>query len=196
MLYTNNFSNLEVGMGRYGLMLSEDGLILDDGVSFKLAEGHYLMSTSTGFADNVNQHMEHFLQCHRPRWQVRITTVTTQWSNATICGPRAREFMQVLGTDIDLSPDAFPFMAFRDGQVAGLPARVCRASFTGELSFEINVWSRHARQLWDTIMEAGKPFDLLAVGSESNHVLRVEKGFLSLGHEADGTTAPYDLGMS
>ena len=196
MLYTNSFANLEIGMGRYGIMLSEDGIILDDGVTFKLAENHYFMSTSTGHADTVNQHMDFFRQTHRPDWQVSITTVTTQWANATICGPKAREMMQALDTDIDLSADAFPFMAMREATVAGIPARVCRVSFTGELSFEINVWARHSQQLWDKIIETGREFDLTPIGSEANHVLRVEKGFLSLGHEADGTADPYDLGMA
>ena len=196
MLYTNNFASLKIGMGRYGIMLSEDGIILDDGVTFKLAENHYFMSTSTGHADAVNQHMEFFLQTHRPEWRVKITTVTTQWANATICGPKAREMMKALGTDIDLSPEAFPFMAMRDATVAGFNALICRVSFTGELSFEINVRARDSLPLWEKIMEVGAVFDITPVGSESNHVLRVEKGFLSLGHEADGTTSPYDLGMA
>jgi len=195
MMYTNSFANLETGMGRYGIMLSEDGRILDDGVTFKLAENHYFMSTSTGHADAVYQHMEYFLQTQRPDWQVRITTLTTQWANATICGPRAREVMQALQTDIDLSSENFPFMGMRDARVAGLNARICRVSFTGELSFEINVRSRDALSLWLNIMRAGQAFAITAIGSEANHVLRVEKGFLSLGHEADGTTDPYDLGM-
>ena len=195
MLYTNSFANLKTGMGRYGIMLSEDGIILDDGVTFKLAENHYFMSTTTGHADAVNQHMEFFLQTHRPEWKVKITTVTTQWANATLCGPKARKMMQALGTDIDLSSEAFPFMAMRDGTVAGFKARICRVSFTGELSFEINLRARDALALWEKIMAVGQAFDISPIGSESNHVLRVEKGFLSLGHEADGTTSPYDLGM-
>jgi sarcosine oxidase subunit alpha len=140
--------------------------------------------------------MEFFLQTHRPHWQVKITTVTTQWANATLCGPKARDMMQALGTDIDLSNEAFPFMAMREGKVANFQARVCRVSFTGELSFEINVRARDSLALWETIIEVGKPFNISPIGSESNHVLRVEKGFLSLGHEADGTTTPYDLGMN
>ena len=195
MLYTNSFSSLEINQGRYGLMLSDDGLILDDGVSFKLADNHYLMSTSTGHADEVYRHIEHFLQMERPSWQVHITPVTSQWSNATICGPKARLLMQALGTDIDLSNEAFPFMALRQGQVAGFPARVCRVSFTGELSYEINVYPRYALSLWKKIIDTGQAFDIAPIGSEANHVLRVEKGFLSLGHEADGTIDAFDLGM-
>jgi sarcosine oxidase subunit alpha len=195
LLYTNTFANLESGMGRYGLMLSEDGLILDDGVTFKLGENHYLMSTSTAHADDVNRHMEHFLQVERPEWDVKITAVTSQWANATVCGPRAREVMEALGTDIDWSRNAFPFMAMREGRVAGIPARVCRVSFTGELSFEINVHARYGLELWKSIFAAGEAFGIAPIGSEANHVLRVEKGFLSLGHEVDGTVDAYDLGI-
>ncbi len=194
-IYSNIMSSLKPGDGRYGLMLSEDGLILDDGVAFRLDEHRWLISTSTGHADAVNQHMEKLLQTEFPDWQVMITTVTSQWNNATICGPKAREVMQALGTDIDLAPEAFPFMSFRDGTVAGLPARVVRVSFTGELSYEVNVAPRHMAALWDKVMKAGAPFGILPVGSESSHVLRVEKGFLSLGHEVDGTVDAYDLGM-
>ena len=194
-IYSNIMSSLKPGDGRYGLMLSEDGLILDDGVTFRLDEHRWLISTSTGHADAVNQHMEKLLQTEFPDWQVMITTVTSQWNNATICGPRARDVMQALGTDIDLSPEAFPFMSFRDGTVGGLPARVVRVSFTGELSYEVNVATRDMAALWDKVIEAGAPFGILPVGSESSHVLRVEKGFLSLGHEVDGTVDAYDLGM-
>ena len=195
LLYTNSFAGLGVHAGRYGLMLTDDGLLLDDGVTFKLAENHYLMFTSTGQADAVYRHMEQLLQIERPHWRVRITPVTSQWANLTVCGPQARRVMQALGPDIDLSPTAFPFMALRQGRVGGFPAWVCRVSFTGELSFEINVFSRYAAPLWEKILAAGAAFNLMPIGSEANHVLRVEKGFLSLGHEADGTVDPYDLGL-
>jgi sarcosine oxidase subunit alpha len=196
MLYTNMFSNLKIGMGRYGVMLTEDGLILDDGVTFKLSENHYLMSTSTANAEAVYRHMQHFLQIERPEWNVWVTPITTQWSNATVCGPKARAFLSQVDSDIDFTAADFPFMAMREGAVEGIPARVCRVSFTGELSFEINVRSRHALRLWVRLFELGRPFELMPIGSEANHVLRVEKGFLSLGHEVDGTVDPHDLGMS
>ena len=195
-IYTNVMSSLQVGNGRYGIMLSDDGLILDDGVAFRVGEYRWIVSTSTGNADAMHQHMERIAQVERPQWEVMITNVTSQWNNATVCGPRARAVVEALGTDIDLSPEAFAFMALRDGTVAGLPARVARVSFTGELSFEINVAPRHMRKLWDAVMEVGAPFGIEPVGSEANHVLRVEKGFLSLGHEVDGTADPHDLGMS
>ncbi|WP_166417168.1 sarcosine oxidase subunit alpha family protein [Cochlodiniinecator piscidefendens] len=194
-IYTNVMSNLKPGNGRYGLMLSEDGLILDDGVTFRLDENRWMVSTSTGHADAMNMHMEELLQTEFPDWEVMITTVTSQWNNATICGPKARDVMEALGTDIDLSPENFKFMSLRDGTVGGIPARVVRVSFTGELSFEVNVAPRHMRELWQKVMEAGAQFGIEAIGSEANHVLRVEKGFLSLGHEVDGTADAYDLNM-
>ena len=194
-VYTNIMSTLKPGRCRYGLMLTDDGLILDDGVSMRLGEHRWLVSTSTGHADTVNGHMQELLQTQFPNWNVFLTVVTGQWNNATLCGPKSRQVMAALGTDIDLSPDALPFMSFSDGQVAGLPARVVRVSFTGELSFEINVAPRHMRTLWHRVMETGEPFGIEPVGSEASHVLRVEKGFLSLGHEVDGTTDAYDLGM-
>ena len=195
LLYTNDFSNLEIGMGRYGIMLSEDGMILDDGVTFKLAENHYLMSTSTGYADLVFRHMEYILQVECPDWQVWITPITSQWCNATICGPKARDVMTALGVNIDISAKAFPFMGVHDAVVADIPARICRVSFTGEVSFEISVWPRYAEDMWIKVMKAGAAFGIVPVGSETSHVLRVEKGFLSLGHEVDGTADPYDLGL-
>jgi sarcosine oxidase subunit alpha len=196
ILYTNLFSNLKVGTGRYGMMLTEDGRILDDGVTVKLGENHYLMSTSTANAEVVHRHIQHFLQIERPKWNVWITPITTQWSNATVCGPNAREFLSRVESDIDFSADEFPFMAMREGTIEGIEARVFRVSFTGELSFEINVQSRFALKLWERLFELGEPLGLTPIGSETNHVLRVEKGFLSLGHEVDGTADPYDLGMS
>ena len=195
MLYTNVYSDLRVGMGRYGIMLSDDGLILDDGVSFRLGEHRFLTSTSTGHADAVYRHMKKFLAIERPDWEVWITDFTSQWANATICGPLARETLSALGTDIDISRENFPFLAFREGIVAGFPARVARVSFTGELSYEINVRARDMQDLWTAVMEAGRAFGITPVGSETSHVLRVEKGFLSLGHEVDGNVDPFDLGM-
>ncbi|MDE2912902.1 MAG: 2Fe-2S iron-sulfur cluster-binding protein [Paracoccaceae bacterium] len=196
MVYTNRFSGLGEGAGRYGLMLTDDGRILDDGVSFRTGPHAFLMSTSTANAETVCRHIRKFLAFDRPEWSVRITDITCQHMNATVCGPRAREVVAALETDIDLSRDAFPFMTFRDGTVAGHPARVARVSFTGELSFEINVRPRNLRSLWDRILEAGAPFGITPIGSETNHVLRVEKGFLSTAHEVDGTTDPIDLGMA
>ena len=194
-VYTNDVDGLKVGCGRYGVMLSDDGMILDDGVCFRLAEQRYLVSASTGHADRVYDWLDHLLQVEWPELDVLLTPVTTQWCNATVCGPLARELLSDAGTDIDLSREAFPFMSMREGHVADCPARVFRVSFTGELSFEINTQWGHGSALWQALIAAGEPHGLCPVGSEANHVLRVEKGFLSLAHEVDGTADPFDLGM-
>ena len=195
LIYTNIMSSLEPGKGRYGLMLTDDGLIFDDGVAFRIDKHRWFISTSSGHSDAVHQHMLKILAFDRPEWDVKITNITSQWNNATICGPLARKLLKKLGTDIDCENDSFPFMAFREGKVANIPARVIRVSFTGELSFEVNVSPRNMLELWEKIIEEGEEFGILPVGSEASHVLRVEKGFLSLGHEVDGTVDPYDLGM-
>ncbi|MDE0306117.1 MAG: sarcosine oxidase subunit alpha family protein [Albidovulum sp.] len=194
-VYTNFMSDLAPGHGRYGMMLSDDGLIFDDGVVFCLSKSRFLVTTSTANAETVNRHLEFILQIERPEWDIKLTAVTSQWSNATICGPKAREVVRSLETDIDLDTEKFPFMAWRKGRVAGIDARIFRVSFTGELSFEINVASRDFDRLWNKIIEKGSTYGIEPVGSEANHVLRTEKGFLSLGHEVDGTVDPYDLGM-
>lgn len=195
VVYTNRMSTLAPGRARYGLMLSDDGLILDDGVALRLAEHRWILSTSTGHADAIGSHLEELLQTEFPDWQVFVTPVTGQWANATVCGPLAREVMQALRTDLDLTAEMLPFMSHAAGTVAGLPARVVRVSFTGELSFEINVAPRDLPALWEAVLAAGAPHGITPVGSEANHVLRVEKGFLSLGHEVDGTVDPHDLGL-
>ncbi len=196
LIYTNMMSSLLPGNGRYGLMLTDDGLIFDDGVAFRIDQHRWFISTSSGHSDSVNQHMQKILAFDRPDLDVKITNITNQWNNATVCGPLARKLLQKLGTNIDLGNSSFPFMTFREGKIANIPARVIRVSFTGELSFEINVSPRNMLTLWEKIIKAGAEFDILPVGSEASHVLRVEKGFLSLGHEVDGTVDPYDLGMN
>lgn len=195
LLTTNAWGDLEIGHGRYGMMLTEDGLVLDDGVSFRTGPESWLMTSSTGNADPVYQRLERYSQMEWPDLRVVVTPVTSQWANATVCGPRARELLRRAGADIDLDPAAFPFMTFRDGRVAGIPARVFRVTYTGELSFEVNTAARHGLALWEALMAAGRELGVTPVGSEANHVLRVEKGFLSLGHEVDGTADPHDLGM-
>ncbi len=194
-IYTNAWDDLAVGRGRYGVMLREDGRVLDDGVTFRLGAHQYLMSSTTGNAELVYAWLERWLQCEWPDFQVFVVPVTTQWANAVVCGPRARETLRCAGTDIDVERDAFPFLAIRNGTVAGFPARVARVSFTGELSFEVNVPARYGLDLWRALMAAGAEFGITPVGSEANQVLRVEKGFFAMGIETDGMATPHDLGL-
>jgi sarcosine oxidase subunit alpha len=195
MVYTNAWSKLGIGKCRYGLMLNEHGMLFDDGVTTRLGESHYHMTTTTGGAARVMGWLEEKLQTEWPDWEVYCTSVTEQWAVMAINGPRARELLGAL-TDADLSPDAFPFMSMIEAEVAGVSARVFRISFTGELAFEINVPSRYGLHVWQAVMDAGKAYHLTPYGTEAMHVLRAEKGFIIVGQDTDGSVTPHDLGMS
>ena len=194
MLYTNAWDQLQVGRCRYGLMLNEHGMVFDDGVTTRLGENHYHMTTTTGGAARVMNWIEEWLQTEWPEMEVFATSVTEQWAVASLSGPNAAEVMKEL-TDIPLDEESFPFMSMREGEVAGIPARVYRISFTGELSYEINVPAREGLVLWEQLMETGRKFDICPYGTESMHVLRAEKGFIIVGQDTDGTVTPMDLGM-
>lgn len=194
-MYTNRMSNLAVGAIRYGLMLGLDGMVLDDGVAMRLAEDRYLVTTTTGGAATVLDRFEEWLQTEWPELRVFCTSVTEQWAVAALGGPSARDVLSAAGTDVDLSPGAFPFMTLRNGTVAGVPARLARVSFTGELSFEVHVDGRHGVGVWDALLRAGEAFGLVPYGTEAMHVLRAEKGYVIVGQDTDGTVTPHDLGM-
>jgi sarcosine oxidase subunit alpha len=196
-MYTNRMSTLAVGSIRYGFMLGLDGMVLDDGVAMRLAEDRFVVTTTTGNAALVLDRFEEWLQTEWPELRVYCTSVTEQWTDAAIAGPNARDVLSELGTDLDLGPEAFPFMTFRDGTVAGVPARVARVSFTGELSYEVMVDARRGLELWEATIAAGERSrsGLTPYGTEAMHVLRAEKGFVIVGQDTDGTVTPHDLGM-
>ena len=195
-LYTNAWSKLGVGKCRYGLMLKDDGMVMDDGVTTRLGENHFHMTTTTGGAAGVLDWMEEWLQTEWPDLEVYLTSVTEQWAVATLSGPNAGKILQDAGIDFDLSPAEFPFMSMKEGHIGGLPARIFRISFTGELSYEINVAARHGLALWTHLMKAGKQHGITPYGTEAMHVLRAEKGFIIVGQETDGSVTPHDLGMN
>jgi sarcosine oxidase subunit alpha len=195
-MYTNRMSTLAVGSIRYGLMLGLDGMVFDDGVVMRIADDRFFVTTTTGGAANVMDRFEEWLQTEWPDLRVYCTSVTEQWVTVAINGPAARDILRGLATDVDLEASAFPFMTWRDGEVAGVPARVARVSFTGELAYEINVPGWFGRSMWDATMTAGEPFGLTPYGTEAMHVLRAEKGFVIVGQDTDGTVTPHDLGMS
>ena len=194
-VYTNGWSTLAVGRCRYGLMLNEQGMIFDDGVTVRLAATRYHMTTTTGGAAHVLDWLEELLQTEWPDLRVFATSVTEQWAVAALCGPRARDVLATLTGDIDLDTEAFPFMSVREGHVAGVPARVFRISYTGELSYEVNVPADHGAAVWQALVEAGAAHDIAPFGTEAMHVLRAEKGFIMVGQETDGTVVPDDLGL-
>ena len=195
MVYTNTFSTLKVGRVRYGLMCGDDGMVFDDGTTARLGENHYLMTTTTGNAAHVLEWLEEWLQTEWPELKVYCTSVTEQWATVALAGPKARDVLATVAPELALDTDSFPFMCVKEGIVAGVNARVFRISFTGELSFEINVPWHHGRHLWEALMQAGAEHGIAPYGTEAMHVLRAERGFIIVGQETDGTATPQDLGM-
>ncbi len=194
-VYTNAWAKLPVGKCRYGLMCGEDGMIFDDGVTSCLGENHFLMTTTTGGAARVLEWLEIYHQTEWPELEVYFNSVTDHWSTMTISGPNSRKLLAEL-TDADLSNDNFGFMDWKTANVAGVPARIFRISFTGELSYEINVQANYGLHVWEQLFAHGEKYNLTPYGTETMHILRAEKGFIIAGQDTDGAVHPHDLGMS
>ncbi|MET7723895.1 sarcosine oxidase subunit alpha family protein [Streptomyces mirabilis] len=195
-LYTNMMSTLKVGMIRYGVMCRPDGMVFDDGTVIRLAQDRFLVTTTTGNAAAVLDWMEEWLQTEWPELRVHCTSVTEQWATVALVGPRSRDVLGALAPQLAVANDDFPFMAWRETTVAGIEARVCRISFSGELAYEINVSPWAALTLWQALHEAGAPYGITPYGTETMHVLRAEKGYPIIGQDTDGTVTPQDLGMN
>ena len=189
---------MQVGRCRYGVMLREDGIILDDGTTSRLGPQHYLMTTTTVNAVRVMQHLEFLLQVEWPELDVFVTSVTEQWSAAAIAGPRSREVVARM-VDIDVSDAAFPFLAVAECNVDGggerIPARLFRMSYSGELAYELHVASDRGAAMWEGVIAAGEVSGIVPYGTEAMGTLRIEKGHVVVGAEADGRTTADDLGM-
>jgi len=194
-IYTNMFSTLPEGQCRYGLMCKADGIVFDDGVTTRLGKNHFLMTTTTGGAARVLGWLEEWLQTEWPELKVYCTSVTEHISTIALVGPKSRALLQELVKDIDLSKEAFPFMHSREATIDGIPVRIARISFSGELAFEINVAWGYARSIWERLWALGAGYGLTAYGTETMHVLRAEKGFIIVGQDTDGTQTPQDLNM-
>ena len=194
-IYTGTFSTLAPGRCRYGLMCHDDGMVFDDGVTARIADNRFLVSTTTGGAAAVLSWFEEWLQTEWWDLDVHVTSVTTQWAAIAVAGPKSRDLVSGL-TTTDLSPDAFPFMTWRDADIAGIPGRIFRISFSGETGYELHVPASYALALWQILMMAGERHAITPYGTEAMHVLRAEKGFIIVGQDTDGTTTPHDLGMS
>ncbi|WP_128803811.1 MULTISPECIES: sarcosine oxidase subunit delta family protein [unclassified Streptomyces] len=195
-LYTNMISTLKTGMIRYGVMCRPDGMVFDDGTVMRLAQDRFLVTTTTGNAAAVLDWMEEWLQTEWPELRVHCTSVTEQWATVALVGPKSRAVLGSLAPQLAVANEDFPFMAWRETTVAGLDARVCRISFSGELAYEINVSPWEALALWEALCEAGAPYGITPYGTETMHVLRAEKGYPIVGQDTDGTVTPQDLGMS
>jgi glycine cleavage system aminomethyltransferase T len=191
-VYTNVFSTLPIGKARYGLMLREDGLALDDGTAWRLAADDFLMTTTTANAGKVMQHLECLLDVAWPDLRVCLTSVTDQWAGASIGGPRARDILTacVEGTGVDDA--ALPFMGIVHGEIAGARVMICRLSFSGEMAFEVYCGAGHGTHVWEALLEAGRPLGLVPYGLEALGAMRIEKGHVT-GAEIDGRTTARDL---
>jgi len=193
-IYANTFSTLAVGRARYGIMLREDGMLLDDGTTSRLGAQHFLITTTTANAAAVLEHMEFHLQAVCPALDVLLTDVGDQWAQFAVAGPRAREVLAQIVDGVALGNGAFPFMAAAPAIVAGVAGRLFRISFSGELAYELAVPARQAREAWSAVLEAGKPFGIRPYGLDALNTLRIEKGHVT-GAELNGTTTAADLGF-
>ncbi|WP_282076380.1 sarcosine oxidase subunit alpha family protein [Epibacterium ulvae] len=200
MMYTNMMSNLKIGKCRYGLMCSENGFLVDDGVVARIDEDTWLCHTTTGGADHIYSHMEEWLQTEWWDWKVYVANVTEQYAQIAVVGPNARKVLEKLNVQanggMDVSKEALPFMEWRDGTIGGFDARAYRISFSGELSYEIAVPASQGAAFWEALIEAGQEFGVMPYGTETLHILRAEKGFIMIGDETDGTVIPQDLGLN
>ncbi|SFE95874.1 sarcosine oxidase subunit alpha [Sulfitobacter brevis] len=195
MMYTNMMSTLKPGKCRYGLMCSENGFLIDDGVVARIDDQTWLCHTTTGGADRIHQHMEEWLQTEWWDWQVHTVNVTEQYAQIAVVGPNARKCLEKLG-GMDVSAEALGFMDWADGEIGGFKVRVYRISFSGELSYEIAIDASHGQAFWDALTVAGNDLGIMPYGTECLHILRAEKGFIMIGDETDGTIIPQDLGLN
>ena len=194
-VYTNAWSKLAIGKCRYGLMLNEDGMVYDDGVTTRLDENHYIMTTTTGGAATVLGKLEDYLQTEWPELDVYLTSVTDHYATVSVCGPNSKKIVSQVIPDLDFSDESFPHMSFKNAKIGKIKCRVMRISFTGEQSYEINVQANYGKSVWEKCMEVGKEFNITPYGTETMHLLRAEKGFIIVGQDTDATMTPIDLQM-
>ena len=193
-VYTNAWLKLPVGKARYGVMLREDGIVMDDGTTTRISENHYHMTTTTAQAANVLSHLEYYLQLVWPELNVNVVSTTEQWAGAAIAGPNSRSLLQKLFPDLDVSNEGLPFMGYVESKLFGVPAKIFRISFSGELAYEVNVESDNGIFMWEKIIEIGNEFKIQPYGTEALSTLRIEMGHVA-GSELDGRTIPYDNGL-
>ena len=194
-MYVNAWKNLGIGRCRYGILLNEAGFVIDDGVIARLATDRFHITTTTGGAARVFAMFEDYLQTEWPDLKVWPTSTTEHYAVIAVQGPKAREVLAALVEGIDLGAETFPHMAIREGRICGVPTRLFRVSFTGELGFEVNVPAGQGLMVWEALYAEAVKHGGGAYGTEAMHVLRAEKGFIIVGQETDGTMTPDDVGL-
>lgn len=195
LMYTNAWDTLKPGRCRYGIMTGEDGFVMDDGVVGRMAHDRFHVTTTTGGAPRVLNHMEDYLQTEFPHLNVWLTSTTEQWAVIAVQGPKAREIIAPFVEGIDISNEAFPHMSVAEGNFCGVPTRLFRMSFTGELGFEINVPADYGQSVLEAVWERAKAMGACLYGTETMHILRAEKGYIIVGQDTDGTQTPHDAAV-
>ena len=195
LIYTNSFSKMKPGTSRYALMLGEDGMVKDDGIICKISDEHFIATTTTGGAATVLGCMEEYAQTEWPNLNVYMNSITEQYATFNISGPKTRNIIEKVFPEVNFSNEAFPFMTFQFHEYEDTPIRILRASFTGEMGYEIYVPSNQALKIWEKIINFGKEFGLMPYGTETMHLLRAEKGYIIVGQDTDGSITPLDLGL-
>lgn len=193
-VYLNRWQSLKVGRCRYGLMLREDGFLFDDGTTTRVAENEFYMTTTTAHAAQVMSHMEFLAQTVWPDMQVHLSSITDQWAAMALAGPHSRDVLSAAVDDTDVGNEALPFMGYTEATMSGMPVRIFRITFSGELAYEIHAPADFGLAVWEHVLEAGKPWDITPYGTEAMSVLRIEKGHV-VGNELDGRTVPADFGF-
>ena len=195
LIYTNSFSKMKPGTSRYALMLGEDGMVKDDGIICKISDEHFIATTTTGGAATVLGCMEEYAQTEWPNLNVYMNSITEQYATFNISGPKTRNIIEKVFPEVNFSNEAFPFMTFQFHEYEDTSIRILRASFTGEMGYEIYVPSNQAQKIWEKIISFGKEFGLMPYGTETMHLLRAEKGYIIVGQDTDGSITPLDLGL-
>jgi sarcosine oxidase subunit alpha len=196
LMYVGTMSTLGLGQARYGVLLNENGIVVDDGIVARLGEAHYWINTTSAGVERTTAAFEEWLQCEYTKLRVVVTPVTSRWGNVTVAGPKAWHWLSAIGFEAAFAPAAMKHMTLRTGALEGVPLRVLRASFSGELGYEVNLPADHVHWLLERLWARAAEFAAVPYGIEALEILRTEKGYIHIGTDTDGTTLPGDIGFA
>jgi sarcosine oxidase subunit alpha len=196
LMYVGTMSTLNPGQARYGLLLNENGIVVDDGIVARLGPQHYWVNTTSAGVERTAAAFEEWLQCEYTQLRVLVTPVTSRWGNVTVAGPRSWDWLKAVGFEMALAPQSMKHMTIQESTLEGVPLRVLRASFSGELGYEINLPADHVGALLTRLWERAADYSAVPYGIEALEIMRTEKGFIHIGTDTDGTTLPQDIGFA
>jgi len=196
LMYVGTMSTLNPGQARYGLLLNENGIVVDDGIVARLGPQHYWVNTTSAGVERTAAAFEEWLQCEYTQLRVLVTPITSRWGNVTVAGPRSWDWLKAVGFEMALAPQSMKHMTIQESSLEGVPLRVLRASFSGELGYEINLPADHVGALLTRLWERAADYSAVPYGIEALEIMRTEKGFIHIGTDTDGTTLPQDIGFA